>query len=367
MDLEPVRIALAPEHFSEKEKPLARFEELSASTFRYASGVCALRISNDLGQIIALPFQGQQIWNAEFLGRTLTMRSMFPEPKPTTDYLENYGAFLIHCGITAMGGPGVGDTHPLHGELPNAPFQTAELLVGRSGGRAFMALTGSYQYTVAFSHNYVARPKVTMIAGSSRLAVDLTVTNLKHAPQELMYLAHINFRPVDGGKLIDGVPDDAKHIAVRADLPPQFVPSERSTSDSWKPSGGHRPVIGSCHQSRGSIQSSYSSCAMRQGRVVGRTACSFILTAQPISSAIGRVSYPSVFAGSAAMWIKMRMGLVLPATAEVSGYTAEKAKGNVRTLPPGGEFHCSYVCGALSPADADAMRSEIEALKSQAD
>lgn len=366
MDLEPVRIALAPEHFSEKEKPLARFEELSASTFRYASGVCALRISNDLGQIIVLPFQGQQIWNAEFLGRTLTMRSMFPEPKPTTDYLKNYGAFLIHCGVTAMGGPGVSDTHRLHGELPNAPFQTAELLVGRSGGRAVMALTGSYQYTVAFSHNYVARPKVTMMAGSSRLAVDLTVTNLKHAPQELMYLAHINFRPVDGGKLIDGVPDDVDHIAVRADLPPQFVPS-----DDYKRL--LETVAGSpaSHRVMPSQQRIDPELVLILRYAAGKGGWAHSMQLHPDGSA-DLVSHRPGELPFGVRWISRNvdqdaMGLVLPATAEVSGYTAEKAKGNVRTLPPGGEFHCSYVCGALGPADADAMRSEIEASKSQAD
>jgi hypothetical protein len=38
-----------------------------------------------------LPFQGQQIWDAWFDERRLTMRSMFPEPKPTREYLDTYG------------------------------------------------------------------------------------------------------------------------------------------------------------------------------------------------------------------------------------------------------------------------------------
>ena len=95
--------------------------ELKANLFLYPSGVHAIRLVNSRGEIIILPFQGQQIWSAIFDERELSMRSMFSIPKPTRSYLENYGGFLLHCGATAMGVPGDNDTHPLHGELPNAP------------------------------------------------------------------------------------------------------------------------------------------------------------------------------------------------------------------------------------------------------
>src|SRR6266404_4844392 len=109
-------IDLRPEQFTEAETVLATCGGLTASTYRYGSGVLGLRIANRVGRISLLPFQGQQIWDAEFLGRPLAMRSMFDEPVATEDYLKTYGAFLIHCGATAMGGPGPTDKHPLHGE-----------------------------------------------------------------------------------------------------------------------------------------------------------------------------------------------------------------------------------------------------------
>ena len=56
------------------------------------------------------------------------------------------------------------------------------------------------------------------------------------------------------------------------------------------------------------------------------------------------------------------LGLMLPATAEAEGYTAEKAKGNVRLLPPQGEFHCRLEFGALDASAAAAMRERIEAV-----
>ena len=65
--------------------------------------------------------------------------AVFAEPVAASDLLSSYGAFLVHCGATAMGNPGPEGRHPLHGELPQAPFQTARLLAGADGeeiGRA---------------------------------------------------------------------------------------------------------------------------------------------------------------------------------------------------------------------------------------
>ena len=109
--------------FARHEEILVRHGALKVVAYRYASGVKALRVENGVGTVVLLPYQGQQIWDAVFHGRRLTMRSMFDEPVDTTDYLGNYGGFLLHCGATGMGNVGPGDSHALHGELPSARFQ----------------------------------------------------------------------------------------------------------------------------------------------------------------------------------------------------------------------------------------------------
>ncbi len=119
------RIHLQEAVFTEKENVLVESGELSASVFRYDTGVCGLRLKNSRGELVLLPFQGQQIWRCEFEGRNLTMKSMFTQPVSTTDFLATYGAFFVHCGVTAMGVPSPDDSHPLHGELPNAAYQQA--------------------------------------------------------------------------------------------------------------------------------------------------------------------------------------------------------------------------------------------------
>ncbi len=352
-------VELRPEHFTEVERVLATHGEMIASTFRYRTGVAGLRIRSSAGHIDLLPFQGQQIWDAVFHGRSLTMGSMFAEPRADTDYLGTYGAFFIHCGMTAMGNPGAGDTHPLHGEIPNAPF-TARLLVGDDGGKPFMALTGAYQHTVAFAHNYLATPTVTLRGGESEVRAELVVRNLKRRPMELMYLAHINFRPVDGAILVDAVPDDLRHMKVRTAVPSNMTPSEdhkRLLADVLADPAVHRTI----------------------GRGVDPE---LVMTLTYPADASGWAETMQVHPDGGADFVRHRpaelpkgvrwttrtgdqdaIGIVLPATAEPDGYTAEKAKGNVLILAPGAEWRCTMEFGALDAEHAAAMRKRIAAVK----
>ncbi|MEO0916128.1 MAG: DUF4432 domain-containing protein, partial [Pseudomonadota bacterium] len=169
----PVRIELHQSQFGEGERHLCQTADHAVSTFRFESGVAALRIRNARGEIVVLPFQGQQVWRAVFDGRDLTMRSMFDQPRATRVYLETYGAFLIHCGLSGLGAPGPSDTHVLHGELPNAPYQRAWIEIDEAAGT--VASAGSYQHTVAFSTNYIFRVDTRLAANSALLDVGVAI------------------------------------------------------------------------------------------------------------------------------------------------------------------------------------------------
>ena len=54
------------------------------------------------------------------------------------------------------------------------------------------------------------------------------------------------------------------------------------------------------------------------------------------------------------------LGIVLPATAGAEGYTVEKAKGKVRTLPAQERFFCEIIAGALDAAAAKRMEANIQ-------
>ncbi len=53
------------------------------------------------------------------------------------------------------------------------------------------------------------------------------------------------------------------------------------------------------------------------------------------------------------------LGMILPATAEPEGLSAETAKGNVRVLGAGEVFHCDFEVGALSEDAASQMKGKI--------
>ncbi|HMQ51554.1 MAG TPA: DUF4432 family protein [Anaerolineae bacterium] len=343
-------INLQPYFFTDAEKTLAEFEGLTASIFRYRTGVCALRLSNQLGQLILLPYQGQQIWDAQFYGRTLTMKSMFSEPYPTTDYLRTYGGFLLHCGATAMGVPTEADTHALHGELPNAAYQSAQLLIGQDERGSYLGLTGEFRYTVAFSHNYIAQPWVKLYANSGRIPVSLDVRNLKKSPMEVMYLAHVNFRPVDHGRLVYSAPCDPTHVRVRRSIPSHISPPP-----------GYRELLEDLaiqpekHNILTPDLAFDPEVVFLIDYLADAAGWAHTMQIHPDGSA-DFISHRPAQLDHGVRWISRTadqdaLGMNEPATAEPEGYTAEKAKGNLKVIPAGGVFHIDLELGAL-PAEA---------------
>lgn len=352
-------IHLFADYFSPAERPFLQRGELSASLFRYPSGVAAIRLGNSRGELVMLPFQGQQIWSAEFDGRNITMQSMFDQPRPTQNYLETYGGFLLHCGATAMGVPMGEDTHPVHGELPNAPFQQAWLVCGEDERGEYIALGGEYRHTVAFNHNYNAHPLVKLYAGEARCVINLTVTNLKRTPMEFMYLAHVNFRPVDNGELVYSAHATPEHVRIRKSIP-----------DHVRPGPGYREFMDELehHPERHHVlrpdlafdpEIVFTIDYLADSAGWGHT-----MQLYPDGSA-DFISHRPEQLDKGVRWIcrtpdQDALGMVLPATAEPEGYHAEKAKGHIKIIPAGGSYSVEMEAGVLSPAEAKVMAKHIE-------
>ena len=313
MELDAVR-------FKNCEQHVLRSGQLRAATFRYSTGVCGLRITSARGEIEVLPYQGQQVWRARFDGRELTMGSMFEEQRPTRNYLDTYGAFIIHCGLLAMGNPGPADTHPLHGELPNAPYVHPQLISGEDDAGLFLTLTGEYEHSTAFAYHYGATAALTMREKDARLQISLSVRNLGSRPMPLMYLAHINFRPVDGAYVL--VPATGERYIV----PEPPVNPEQVT---W-----YRP------EARGD-------------------GWAYAMQVHPDGGADFVCQRPSQL-GHTVRWVvrdgdQDACGFALPASAETEGLAREMEKGNVQSLAPGAVFVCEVGCGVLQKSEAALM------------
>ncbi len=355
------KLFLQPAFFSEREKTLVEFGPLTASTFLFPTGVAGLRLKNDQGELVLLPFQGQQIWAAAFNGRTLTMKSMFDAPNPTRDYLQNYGGFLIHCGVTAMGVPAEGDSHPLHGELPNAPYQKAFLLTGEDDRGPYLALGGRYQHTVAFSTNYSAEPLVKLYAGSSLFDASMQITNLKNSEMELFYLAHVNYRPADNARLVYSAPCTPESVRVRRSIPSHVHPKPgyREFLDELAKDPSKHNLLRPELLFDPEVVFFLDYLADEQG-------WAHSMQVHPDGSA-DYVRHKPTELDKGVRWIcrtpdQDACGFILPATAEPEGYTAEKAKGNIKILPPHGKWSFQIQLGALSCDEATQMETRIDQL-----
>ncbi len=353
-------IHLHPSMFGEKEHALIEHGALSASVFRFDSGVCGLRLHNDVGELVMLPYQGQQVWSATFGGRNLTMKSMFDQPRPTQDYLGTYGGFLIHCGFMFMGvgNPAAGDTHPLHGELPNVPYDAAHVVLGEDDRGQYIGLGGSYQHTIAFTANYLAEPLVKLYAGESRFTVTFSATNLKRTPMEYMYMAHANFRPVDDGHLIYSAPSDTDHVRVRTAIPSHVKPTPAYLAflEDLQMNPQQHEVLkpGLAFDPEMVFYLDY----MADGDGWAHT-----MQKRPDGTADYLAHRPTQL-DHGVRWIcrtadQDACGMVLPATAEPEGYAAEKAKGNVKMLDAGATFVAEMELGVLDVDEATAMAGKI--------
>lgn len=222
------RIVLQRQYFTAAASEIVAHESIAVSIWKSELDVHFLRIKSNKLTLDILPFQGQQIWRAVVGGRNITMKSEVDEPTLTTDYLRNYGAFMVHCGATAMGGPSTKDSHPLHGELPNATYNKAWLETGYDErGIGYVELHGLYKHQVAMKVNYQAHPVIRVSADETTFDVSMTVENKSQVPMDFLYLAHVNFLPVDGSQIVASHKWDSDSVQVRSTFPSHiFVPEE---------------------------------------------------------------------------------------------------------------------------------------------
>ena len=196
------KIFLQKNFFVEKEKTIVENGDLVVSTFVYDTGVQAVRVKNKRGYIIVLPFKGQQVWRAVFDDHELIMRNLFDEPQATNEFLKTYGGFMIHCGLTAVGNPTPEDTHVIHGELPCAPYKNAAVISGEDEGGKYITITGDYEFQIGFENSYRFTPECKLYEDATVIKMTSNIQNLRDFEMEYLYLCHINFRPIDGSKLV---------------------------------------------------------------------------------------------------------------------------------------------------------------------
>jgi hypothetical protein len=330
-----VRVALRRESFVEKEREVVDFDGLSAGTFRYDTGVEAIRLSNHRGKVVVLPYLGQMVWAAAFDGVDLAMTSMFPQPRPAKTIVETYGCLAYHSGLLRNGVPSAEDNHAPHGEAPCAEMDQAGLACGADAAGPWIAVTGVRDYAIGFGARYRATPRVMLRPETSGCQIIMEVKNLSAAPMELMYLCHVNFAYAEGARIVQPVPFTPQHVVARTSIPGHIVPTPvyRALIDAF---GSHPARLSVLNESPlYDPEQVFYIKGLKRGpdglvhfMLMRREGDAFAISWDP-------ESMPHCI-----RWIldnkdQRVAAFAMPATCEPEGYSAEKRKGNVRLLASG--------------------------------
>jgi hypothetical protein len=356
-------IELKKSYFTAVEQELAASGELSASLFRYDSGVEAIRIRNGRGFLIVLPFMGQMIWDAVFDGVDLTMKNMFSQPLPATGILETYGCFAYHSGLLRNGCPSPEDSHALHGEMPCAPMDRARILLGEDARGPYLSLAGEREYVMGFGNHYQASPRITLRPGETLFDMAMDVRNLSGAPMDLMYICHANYALVRGGEIFQGAEWTPEDTCVRKSIPGhvQPTPEYRALLETFAAQPERSRVLADAE--RYDPEQVFFIRNLR----ADADGMTHMMVRRPEGDAFF-MSWPLAQMPKTIRWILCNSdqevgAFALPGSCEPEGYLAEKRKGNVRVLAGGESAHFQTRLGYLDAAGAEAARRAIENLK----
>jgi Domain of unknown function (DUF4432) len=355
-----VAVDLKRSFFGETERIVLRYGQCTASLFRYRAGVEAIRLTNECGHIIVLPYMGQIVWRAVFDGVELAMQSMFREPRLAKAIVETYGCLAYHAGLLRNGVPSPQDTHVLHGEMPCAEMDEAGVECGTDARGPWIAVTGAREYAMGFGAHYRATPRVVLRADAADFDVVMEVENLSAAPMDLMYLCHVNFAFAEGGRIVQPVSFTPEHVVTRTAIPGHVAPNDdyRALLGELAKNPARMEILDEPHRydpeqvfyikglKRGADGLVHFMMARREGD-------GFTIAWDP-------ESMPHTI-----RWVLVNSdqrvaAFAMPATCEPEGYLAEKRKGNVRSLAGGAKASFSTHIGYVESTRAATVAQSIE-------
>ena len=357
-----MKVFLQERFFTDKETTIVEDGEFKASLFTYSTGIKAVRIANAKGYAVVLPWMGQMVWRAGFLGHELAMKSIYEEPQVCGHFGESYGCFLMHCGLTAMGNPTAEDTHPGHGELPTAKYKTAWVETGMDAEGAYIAIGGVYSYMRCFEANYDFSPCLKLRAGATKFDIDVTFTNKKDLPLEYFYLCHVNYRPVDGSKLEYSAPRET--VIINHEVPEGYFKKWGDATNAFLDRADKDPYILDVVGGPGeSYRPEIVCCAFHKADRDGKA---YTMQVHPDGTSEYVVHRPSELPYGT-RWIARTkdedaMGMCLPATAEHKGRTFCRAHRQQRMLAPGKTVSYHIEAGWQDKSATRAMKKKIDAI-----
>ncbi|MHB8063792.1 MAG: DUF4432 family protein [Ruminiclostridium sp.] len=360
-----MKLSLLRNYFTDKETTIFESGDLSASLFKFETDVEAVRISNAVGYVIILPYKGQQLWESSFHGRILNMyRNHKKAPELINNYFleASYGVYCFHCGALRMGCPAPDDTHIMHGDLPCAPYENVEILIDEDERGKFFGITGTYTHNTGFNAIYEAHPLLKVYSNSGQMELSMTVNNLSNKPMELMYMAHINYRPVAGSRILQTVPWTPEAMTFREYIPSHFTPSEGYVEMCQELK--KNPRLSEYVQADDEIMYDPEVAWYLDGPVTDKEGWVHMMQFHPDGCA-DFLQYKPIELDHCMRWLtrtpdQQGLALAFPATANVDGYNTEKRLGHVRMIPPKGYYQATMYTGAMTKEEAEKEAAVIE-------
>ena len=351
--------------FAEREWELVKAADLAITTLRLPNGIEVLRVAGVRLKLEILPFRGQQIWQAWVDGQPIGMRGLTVQPRAGSTVLEAFGAFVYHCGLLGIAAPGPDDDHPLHGELPLAVMDTAYVDLDMTEAGAMVTVGGSFEYAKAFRAHYVWSPAISLLTHEPRFAVTARIENRMRSPMPFMYLAHPNFRPVNGAELVYSAHYGPQNVRVRTSVPAHLgdKPGYRAQLLELQrdPSLHHRLTNDLRFDPEVVFEIDY---------LADTDGYAHTLQVHPDGQADWIAHRPSD-CPVAIRWLSRTpeqdcVALAEPSTSGLTGYSEERRRGNVPELAPGAWWETQFRIGRLDAEAASKIRQTIERLAGRA-
>ena len=352
-----MKINLQRSFFDTTEREFISYGKFTVKTLKYPSGVEALIVSNPRTEFVFTPFKGQQVWHFKVDGKEISMKTQVEEPQASNVYLENYGGFLYHCGVTSFGVPDA--IHPQHGEIPNAQYGTAYIDCGEDSDGKYIIIGGSLEHNTAFIRHYRFSPELKIYEDGTVLYLKVKLENLRSYPMEYMYLCHINFRPIEGAELLTSARVDSEHMKIyKTEISDELTAyinalekdiTKMFTVDSKTQCYDPELCFGITHD-----------CDEN----------GMAYTMQNSNGGAYYVAHPTAALPYSIRWISRTknedsMGMVLPCTAEHLGYEHAKANGQLKILAPDATLEFNMEAGYLDPERALKVKEKIEKINSK--
>jgi len=360
------KIYLQKYFFTEKEKTIFEEGQFKAIIYEFETGMHAIKLCNSVGYIIVLPYYGQMVWDAFFEGRSLVMKTLFDKdmPKYKSSFLDNYGCYIMHCGARRNGCPSQYDTHPLHGELPAAIYDSAAIIAGDDENGNYIGVTGLYEYNQAFGDKYLAHPCVKIYEDSGLLHVSIEINNLTGHAMDLMYMLHINNCLRDSGRIVQTsgwTPDD---MQVRT-----FIPEYNVIPDGFR-EFMNKIALDPSYTRTLNIEDDYNPeiCIEMCKYKKDNEGFAYAMQVHPDGTA-DLVKFKPDELPVSQRWIcttladdQRKIGIALPGTCGTEGYLAEKHKGRIRKIQPFESFKTTVIAGYLDAEQTKRIENHIKSM-----